>query len=107
MTTATVPRFLGVQGRGTIALPADIRRRHHLDEPGAQVEVIEQARGWAKLKVVLGEGRNRQIRRLCEDAGLGVSWLKRVAIGDVRLGSLSPGEWRHMPAAQVKALTGR
>lgn len=32
--------FVSIQGRGTIALPADVRRRLHLDEPGAQVEVI-------------------------------------------------------------------
>lgn len=34
--------FVTVQSRGTLALPADVRRRYHLDEPGAQVEVIER-----------------------------------------------------------------
>lgn len=41
--------FVTVQGRGTIALPADVRRRHHLDEPGAQVEVIEREDGVIEL----------------------------------------------------------
>ena len=50
MTIEAVPRFLGVQGRGTIALPADIRRRHHLDEPGAQVEVVERSDGVIELR---------------------------------------------------------
>ncbi len=34
--------FVTVQSRGTLALPADVRRRYHLDEPGAQVEVVER-----------------------------------------------------------------
>jgi bifunctional DNA-binding transcriptional regulator/antitoxin component of YhaV-PrlF toxin-antitoxin module len=34
--------FIAVQNRGTLALPADVRRRYHLDQPGAQVEVIER-----------------------------------------------------------------
>jgi bifunctional DNA-binding transcriptional regulator/antitoxin component of YhaV-PrlF toxin-antitoxin module len=41
--------FVTVQGRGTLALPADVRRRHHLDEPGAQVEVVEREDGVIEL----------------------------------------------------------
>jgi bifunctional DNA-binding transcriptional regulator/antitoxin component of YhaV-PrlF toxin-antitoxin module len=41
--------FVTVQSRGTLALPADVRRRHHLDEPGAQVEVIEREDGVIEL----------------------------------------------------------
>lgn len=41
--------FVGVRGRGEIVLPADIRRRHHLDRPGAQVEVIEREDGVIEL----------------------------------------------------------
>jgi len=43
-------RFLTVQSRGTITLPPDIRRRHHLDEPGAQVEVVERGDGVIELR---------------------------------------------------------
>lgn len=42
-------RFVTVQSRGTIALPADIRRRHRLDEAGAQVEIIERDDGVIEL----------------------------------------------------------
>lgn len=42
--------FVGVQGRGQIVLPSDIRRRHHLDEAGAQVEVIEREDGVIELR---------------------------------------------------------
>lgn len=46
-------RYLGVQGRGTIALPADVRRRLHLDEPGAQLEMTERADGVIELRPAL------------------------------------------------------
>ncbi len=41
--------FIGVQGRGQLVLPASIRRRHHLDQAGAQVEVVERADGVIEL----------------------------------------------------------
>lgn len=48
------PRFVAVAGsRGSITLPADLRRRYHLDEPGAQVEVIGRADGVIELHPVL------------------------------------------------------
>lgn len=53
MTVPTKPRYLGVQGRGTIALPADVRRRMHLDEPGAQLEMVERADGVIELRAAL------------------------------------------------------
>jgi len=45
--------YLGVQRRGVIALPAEVRRRLHLDEPGAQVEVIEREDGVLELRPAL------------------------------------------------------
>lgn len=47
------PRYVGVQSRGTIALPADIRRRLHLDDPGAQVEIVEREDGILELRPAL------------------------------------------------------
>ena len=41
--------YVTVQGRGTLALPADLRRRYGLDEPGAQVEVVEREDGVIEL----------------------------------------------------------
>lgn len=52
MSTAS-PRYVGVQGRGVIALPADIRRRMHLDEPGAQLELTERTDGVLELRAAL------------------------------------------------------
>jgi AbrB family looped-hinge helix DNA binding protein len=45
--------FVAVQSRGTIALPADLRRRLHLDEPGAQIEIIEREDGLVELRPLL------------------------------------------------------
>jgi len=45
--------FVAIQSRGTIALPADLRRRLHLDEPGAQLQIIEEEDGRIELRAVL------------------------------------------------------
>jgi bifunctional DNA-binding transcriptional regulator/antitoxin component of YhaV-PrlF toxin-antitoxin module len=45
--------FLSMQGRGTIALPAALRSRYHLDEPGAQVEITERDDGVLELRPTL------------------------------------------------------
>jgi AbrB family looped-hinge helix DNA binding protein len=52
--------FIGLQRRGTIAIPADIRKRHHLDEPGAQVELIEREDGVIELRPQLPHPAEQQ-----------------------------------------------
>jgi len=47
-----------------------------------------------QLQIILREGKKRQIRRMCEAVDLEVTGLKRVRIGEVRLGKLAEGEWR-------------
>lgn len=56
------------------------------------------------LKMTLFEGRNRQIRKMCEQVHLEVMSLRRVAIGDIELGNLAPGKWRHLSGAEVRYL---
>lgn len=51
-----------------------------------------------QLRFILRQGRKRQIRRMCELVGLKVTALKRVRIGNVRLGSLPTGQWRYLRA---------
>lgn len=60
----------------------------------------------AWLEVVLDEGRNRHIRRLLEAQGIGVLRLIRVAVGDLALGDLAKGQWRHLSAEEVASLGG-
>lgn len=61
-----------------------------------------------RLKITLREGRNRQIRRMCEMVGLRVVDLKRVRIGPLSLGDLPEGRWRHLtPSEREGLLAGR
>lgn len=60
----------------------------------------------AWLEVVLGEGRNRQIRRMLAACGIGVVRLVRVAIGTLALGDLPKGKWRILTAEEIAALLG-
>lgn len=71
----------------------------------AEVRVVKKEEGRTVLEIVLREGRNRQIRRMCEMLGLEVARLKRVAIGQVKLGMLKQGDWRDLTADEVKKLT--
>ncbi len=58
----------------------------------AQVDWINEN----QLRIVLTEGKKRQIRRMCEAVGLEVRGLKRVRVGQVRLGRLAEGKWRFL-----------
>jgi 23S rRNA pseudouridine2604 synthase len=57
-----------------------------------------------QLRIILREGRKRQIRRMCQLVGLEVVGLKRVRIGPIRLGSLPEGRWRFLHPAEIEAL---
>ena len=70
----------------------------------ANVHVISQEPGRVVLEIVLYEGRNRQIRNMCEQLGLEVARLKRIAVGPVKLGMLQPGKWRELTSDEVKKL---
>ena len=56
------------------------------------------------LEMILYEGRNRQIRRMCESVGLKVTRLCRVAIGDLKLSPLPLGKWRYLTEEEVTYL---
>ena len=71
----------------------------------ADAFVISRQPGRVVLEIVLYEGKNRQIRKMCEKLGLEVARLKRTAIGNVKLGMLAPGKWRELTPEEVKKLT--
>jgi 23S rRNA pseudouridine2605 synthase len=58
----------------------------------------------ALLQVTIHEGRNRQIRRMCELAGMKVQRLKRIAEGVLELGDLPLGKWRHLTSEEINNL---
>ncbi len=70
----------------------------------ADVRVISKEEGRSVLEIVLYEGKNRQIRRMCEAVGLEVARLKRTAIGSVKLGMLPQGKWRDLTEFEIGKL---
>ena len=58
----------------------------------------------AILDVTIHEGRNRQVRRMCQAAGLEVARLKRIAEGGLRIGDLKPGAWRELEPREIEML---
>lgn len=81
----------GVEIDGRMTLPAN-------------VVVKEKQQGRVVLLMTIKEGRNRQIRKMCEAVGLEVARLRRISIGPVRLGMLKPGTWRELTAEELRAL---
>ncbi|MCC6173670.1 MAG: rRNA pseudouridine synthase [Chloroflexi bacterium] len=72
----------------------------------ARFDVIDRLPDGAWLRVVLREGRNRQIRRMLAGVGLAAVRLRRVRVGSVTLGELPPGRWRRLTDTEVRALEG-
>jgi 23S rRNA pseudouridine2605 synthase len=81
----------GVELDGRVTLPSEVR-------------VISRQEGRVVLEIIIYEGRNRQIRRMCETLGLEVARLRRNAIGPVKLGMLAPGKMRELKPSEVNAL---
>ncbi len=81
----------GIELDGRMTAPADVR-------------IVSREEGRAVLEIVLYEGRNRQIRRMCEAVELEVARLRRVSIGSVKLGMLQTGEWRDLTPTEVESL---
>ncbi|HEY4689196.1 MAG TPA: pseudouridine synthase [Anaerolineae bacterium] len=70
----------------------------------AKVEVIRHEGGGTLLRVVLHEGRKRQIREVARLLGHPVQYLLRVRIGPIDMGDLKPGKWRFLKAREIEAL---
>lgn len=58
------------------------------------------------LRITIHEGRNRQVRKMCEAVGLHVKELQRIAIGKIVLGNLPLGRWRYLTKAEITYLKG-
>jgi len=70
----------------------------------AEVDLLSKVNKGAWLRIVLHEGKKRQIRKTGARIGLPVSKIRRVRIGTLKLGSLKPGEWRYLTEKEVKLL---
>ena len=72
----------------------------------ATVKVLGQSRdgGGATLELTIREGRNRQVRKMCEAIGHPIEALRRVAIGPIRDRRLKPGHWRDLTEDEIRKL---
>jgi len=91
VTREFVERMMaGVPILDTVTLPCKVRRT-----------------GERSFNIILVQGLNRQIRRMCEALGANVTRLRRIRIMNLRLGGMRPGEWREVTDAEMAALTSR
>ena len=97
--------YLATVGGGTVS-PGAVRRLRtgvELDDgPTAPAKVSQPSPG--VLRIAIHEGRNRQVRRMCEGVGHPVTRLVRTRIGPLRDGRLAPGRWRILTAEEVRQL---
>lgn len=70
----------------------------------AQASIAQQESDRIVILITIYEGKNRQIRRMCEALGIELIRLKRIAIGDVRLGMLPQGKWRDLKEMEIRSL---
>ena len=66
--------------------------------------IISGSRARSVVELEMGEGKNREVRRLFESKGLTVKKLQRTQIGKIKLGELKPGKWRTLSETEVKTL---
>lgn len=70
----------------------------------ARVRILKQDRHHTRCEVTIHEGRNHQVKKMFEAVGKEVEFLKRVAVGDLRLGGLARGEYRFLTENEVEYL---
>ena len=79
----------------------------HLDDgmtAPAKAAILSSGRGATLLQLTIHEGRNREVKRMCEKVGHPVLELKRAAIGPLQINGLKPGEWRHLKGEELDRL---
>ena len=69
-----------------------------------KAELLHAKADVARLRITIHEGRNRQVRRMCDAAGMHVTRLRRIREGSLKLGDLPLGKWRYLTPAEVEGL---
>jgi 23S rRNA pseudouridine2605 synthase len=96
-----------VEGRPTERALSSLRRGVDLEDGPARAAAARRVGGVGErgaVRIVMTEGRKREVRRMLEAVGLPVRRLVRVRFGSIRLGRLGPGEVRELNAAEVREL---
>lgn len=104
-----IPKIYRVKVEGAVsetqfsALTSPMNIDGYVTKP-AEISILGHDESGTVMRITLHEGRNRQIRKMCEQVGLRVKRLSRTAIGNVKLNGLSVGKWRHLEDSEVKYL---
>lgn len=104
-----IPKIYHVKIAGTVtqdqlkALGKPMKIDEYMIQP-VDVKLISLQSDHAILRMTLFEGRNRQIRKMCQTQKLNILSLKRIAIGELELGNLAPGQWRYLTRSQIMYL---
>jgi pseudouridine synthase len=96
-----------VRGNLTLETAARLKQGIQLEDGLAKAErvtVLQRGRGSTRIRLVMREGRKREVKRLCAAAGHRVRHLKRTAIGTLKLTDLKPGQWRRLTDEEVQSL---
>ncbi|MCQ5128540.1 rRNA pseudouridine synthase [Butyricicoccus faecihominis] len=105
-----VPKYYEVRVRGRVDQAMRLSEPMEIDGyqiAPATVDILEHDDESVKLRLGIHEGRNRQIRKMCEQCGLEVRRLKRIAIGKLMLDPrLTPGSWRELTEKELAYLQG-
>jgi len=72
----------------------------------AKMRIIKQSEDCATIRILISEGKNRQVRKMCSKLGHEVAMLKRISIGELTLGNLKVGEYRELLNSEVLGLVG-
>jgi 23S rRNA pseudouridine2605 synthase/16S rRNA pseudouridine516 synthase len=84
-------------------LGAGVRLEEGVTAP-AEVRIVRGGEGKTWLEITLGEGRRREVRRMCEQVGYPVEKLSRIRLGPLALGKLAPGEHRMLTQREIRQL---
>ena len=104
-----IPKIYHVTLRGEvsdtdIAALSNVRKIDNYELAPVGIRLLSRSRGKTVVEFTLHEGRNRQIRKMCEAASLRITQLRRVAIGELELGNLPLGKWQHLTPSQIDYL---
>lgn len=103
------PKVYHVKVRGKVepekiqVLSHSMKIDDYITKP-VNVSIITMKEDYTVLAMELFEGRNRQIRKMCEQVELHIMTLRRVSIGTLKLGDLRPGKWRHLTRSEIDSL---
>ena len=70
----------------------------------AKLKILNKFKGTSTLEIAIHEGKNRQIRKMCDSIGHPVIKLKRITIGNINIGSLPLGKWRYLTQKEIQNL---